>query len=75
MTKIEAEKILSLAELQGFHYKKGYVCYQKDGLSPYFLLNLGHNQGAYGWNWTLYLHVETKTFYCSCYRNSPYHEF
>lgn len=30
MTKLEAEKILSLAELQGYHYKKGYVCFQND---------------------------------------------
>ena len=53
------------------HFKRGYCCYQDAGKSKYDLLNLGHNSGVYGWNWTLYYDPSEDTLYCSCYRNVP----
>lgn len=53
------------------HARRGYCCYQEDGLSRSDLLAIGHNRGVYGWNWTAYLHPATETLYISCYRNVP----
>lgn len=53
------------------HCKVGYVCYQKDGLTTYKMIELGSNRGVYGWNWTAYLYPYTNTLYISCYRNVP----
>ncbi len=64
MTREEMRRIIC-----GEKVKKGYCCYQKDGLSPYQLKELGSNRGVYGWNWTLYYHRETDTYYLSGYRN------
>ena len=53
------------------HCKKGYCCYQDDGLSSYQLIELGYNVGVYGWNWTAYADPKTDTLYISYYRNVP----
>ena len=53
------------------HSKRGYVCYQEDGLSKFDLIELGYNHGIYGWNWTAYFNPKTDTLYISCYRNVP----
>lgn len=70
MTRKELHRIKAEALLKGYKWKQGYCCFQEDGISRYDLIEIGHNTGIYGWNWTLYLHTETKTYYLSCYRNT-----
>lgn len=53
------------------HCKVGYCCYQDAGVSRAALVELGHNAGVYGWNWTAYLEPSTDTLFVSCYRNVP----
>ena len=55
--------------MKGYKWKQGYCCYQDDNISKYDLIVIGYNKGIYGWNWTLYLHSETNTYYLSYYRN------
>lgn len=69
MTKKEMHVIKAEALYKNYKWKEGYVCYQTDKLSTHDLLKVGSNYGVYGWNWSLYLHPETKTFYLSYYRN------
>jgi hypothetical protein len=64
MTKKEMRKII-----EGEKVKTGYCCYQDDGLSKSDLKEIGSNSGAYGWNWTLYYHKASDTYYVSGYRN------
>lgn len=67
MTNKELSRIYN-----GFaHCKRGYCCYQDDGISKWDLVELGHNSGVYGWNWTAYAHTASDTLYISCYRNVP----
>ncbi len=64
MTRKELNNII-----KGEKVKKGYCCYQDDNLSKYDLKEIGTNCGVYGWNWTLYYHKKTNTYYVSGYRN------
>lgn len=64
MTRKEMERIIA-----GEKVKKGYCCYQEDGISKFNLKELGTNHGIYGWNWTLYYYQPTNTYYVSGYRN------
>ena len=45
------------------HVKRGYCCYQNDGLSTFDLKTIGVNIGVYGWNWTCYYYAKTDTCY------------
>ena len=49
--------------------KKGYCCYQEDGLSRRDLVEIGTNCGIYGWNWTCFYNMKSDTCYISGYRN------
>lgn len=71
MTRQEANRILNYAKRNGCHYKRGYCCYQEDGVSKFDMVEIGSNSGIYGWNWTLYFNPKNLTYYLSCYRNAP----
>lgn len=65
MTRKELNAFLSTCK----EVKKGYCCYQDDGLSKFELKEIGYNSGVYGWNWTCYYNPKTDTAYVSGYRN------
>lgn len=71
MTRQEAKRIIEYGLRNGAEYKRGYCCYQDDGVPKYELTEIGYNSGIYGWNWTLYYYPVTNTYYLSDYRNAP----
>lgn len=71
MTRKEAKTIISRGVMTGATYKSGYCCYQSDNISKWDMIELGTNNGVYGWNWTLYYSPANNTYYCNSYRNAP----
>ena len=61
MTRAEKNRIVHAFMRKGYTLINGYCKYCEDGLSKSELIKLGENYtGQYGFNWSLYLHPESK---------------
>lgn len=69
MSKRELDLLLDSAIRNGSRVKKGYCCYQEDGIKRKDMIFIANNGGSYGWNWTVYYCKSNDTFYVSGYRN------
>jgi len=70
MTRAEKNRIVHAFIRKGYTLVNGYCKYTENCICKSELIKLGENYTKlYGWNWSLYLHPESKTIYCDGYRN------